>query len=380
MSLSSDEKLLLEFTSLPTAAGREDAVVERLMAWAAARPHLELRRDPCGNIRIARKDHDKAAAKKAPLYITAHLDHPAFVVRSVKGRNVELEFRGGVMDAYFKGAAIEIFEMSPERGFAARITKLNAKAKPFKTVTAVLEKSAVPARLEPGCLGRWKFPKASVAGGIVRTQACDDLAGVAAALAAYDGLSRDVKFAHTALMFTRAEEIGFVGAIGAARGGSVPAGARLVCLECSRSFPHDSPIGAGPIVRVGDKMSVFTPELTNAVSVLAAAYQKEKPAFKFQRKLMAGGTCEASAFSVYGIASTCLCLPLGNYHNMADIDGVTAGKKKGRVGQEYVAAADFHGLVELLGVIARRLDAPAPSRRAYMEKIWAEHGKLLARK
>jgi endoglucanase len=133
-------------------------------------------------------------------------------------------------------------------------------------------------------------------------------------------------------------------------------------------------------VRVGDKMSVFTPELTNAVSVLAAAYQKEKPAFKFQRKLMAGGTCEASAFSVYGIASTCLCLPLGNYHNMADIDGVTAGKKKGRVGQEYVAAADFHGLVELLGVIARRLDAPAPSRRAYMEKIWAEHGKLLARK
>ena len=120
--------------------------------------------------------------------------------------------------------------------------------------------------------------------------------------------------------------------IGAARAGFVPKGARLVCLENSRSFPHDSPIGAGPIVRVGDRLSVFTPELTNRIGDLAAAYAKENPAFRFQRKLMPGGACEATAFASFGIASTCVCLPLGNYHNMEDIDGVAAIATEGAAG------------------------------------------------
>lgn len=118
-------------------------------------------------------------------------------------------------------------------------------------------------------------------------------------------------------------------------------------------------------------MSVFTPELTNSVSNIAGAHQKRKPAFRFQRKLMSGGSCEASGFAAYGLRSTCLCLPLGNYHNMDDIDGVAKGKKA-RVGREYVSAADFHGLVELLAVIIRGLDAPGPSARQAMEKSWAE--------
>ena len=366
------EKLLLKLTSLPTAAGHEGAVTRFIGAWVAARRRLALASDRYGNLLVTRADFKRACRRTPPLFITAHLDHPAFVVLSAAGREVRLEFRGGVQDAYFKGAAIEIFSPDLSRSYPARVTSLDAEAKPFKTVTARLDK---PAQLTAGCLGRWKFPAASVKKGIAYTQACDDLAAVAAALAAYDDLSKDKKLAHAALLFTRAEEVGFVGAIGAARGGTIPANARLVCLECSRSFPHDSPIGGGPIVRVGDRMSVFTPELTNTVSNAAAAYQKANPAFKFQRKLMPGGVCEASAFSFYGFSSTCLCLPLGNYHNMADLDGVAKGKKA-RVGQEHVAVADFHGLVELLGVIARQLDAPRPSPRQSMEKIWAERGAL----
>ncbi|PKM97481.1 MAG: hypothetical protein CVU79_08180 [Elusimicrobia bacterium HGW-Elusimicrobia-3] len=372
--LKKREKFLLEVTSLPTAAAHEGAVTRFIRAWAGARRHLALAGDRHGNLLVTRADFKRACRRTPPLFITAHLDHPAFIVLSAEGREVKLEFRGGVQDPYFKGAAIEIFSPDLSRAYSARITSLAPAAKPFKTVTARLSK---PAPLRPGCLGRWKFPAAAIKKGVAYTQACDDLAAVAAALTAYDGISRDEKLAHTALLFTRAEEVGFVGAIGAARGGTIPKNARLVCLECSRSFPHDSPIGGGPIVRVGDRMSVFTPELTNAVSAAAAAYQKANPAFKFQRKLMPGGVCEASAFSFYGLSSTCLCLPLGNYHNMADIDGVARGKKA-RVGQEHVAVADFHGLVELLGVIARQLDAPRPTPRQSMEKIWAEKGGLLA--
>jgi endoglucanase len=302
------------------------------------------------------------------------MDHPAFVVLSVSGKEAKLEFRGGVHDQYFKGARIEIFDAGLRRAYPARIISLDASAKPFKTVLARLDR---PAPLGPGRLGRWLFPRSSVKKGLAWTNGCDDAACVAAALIAYEGISRDKKLGHVALLFTRAEETGFVGAIGAARGGSLPKNSRLICLECSRSFPHDSPIGAGPIVRVGDKMSVFTPELTNAVSGIAAAYQKKKPAFKFQRKLMPGGTCEASAFSFYGLKSTCLCLPLGNYHNMADIDGALAGKKA-RAGQEHVSVSDFHGLIELLGVVAEELDAPGrPAPRRGMEKIWKERSFVL---
>ena len=373
------EKFLLEITSLPTAAGREDAVVALVEAWVSARAaRVSLGRDRCGNlVLVGGRGFKKACVKKAPLFITAHLDHPAFIVRSVRGSDVTLEFRGGVHDAYFKGSAIEIFGLSLERSFAARILSLDAGGKPFKIVTARLAIPALAGQIEPGCLGRWKFPKAVVSKGLVRTHACDDLACVAAALLAFDDISRDKALSHVALLFTRAEEVGFVGAIGAARGGTIPKGARLVCLECSRSFPHDSPIGAGPIVRVGDRLSVFTPELTNSVSSLAEAHRKARPDFKFQRKLMAGGACEATAFSSYGVHSTCICLPLGNYHNMADVDAVLAGKKKGVPGPEFVSAEDFHGMIELLGVVARGLDTPGPSGRESMEKIWAQQAGIV---
>lgn len=374
------EKFLLELTSLPVAAGREDAVIAFIEAWARRIRNLKLSRDRCGNLILARHDFKKACAGKAPLFITAHLDHPAFVVRAkpaAGSSDIRLEFRGGVQDPYFKGAAIEIFDLELRKSFAARITALDAKAKPFKTVTARLALRGAAGQLKAGCIARWKFLPAAIIKGIVRTHACDDLAAAAAALLAYESIARSGKLAHVALLLTRAEEIGFVGAIGAARGGAIPKNARLVCLECSRSFPHDSPIGAGPIVRVGDRLSVFTPELTNAISAIAAAHRKANPAFRFQRKLMPGGACEATAFAAYGLRSACVCLPLGNYHNMADVDGVLAGKKKARVAPEFISAADFHGLVELLGAIARGLDRPGATIRASMEKLWARQGHVL---
>ena len=62
---------------------------------------------------------------------------------------------------------------------------------------------------------------------------------------------------------------------------------------------------------------------------------------------MPGGSCEATAFSGYGYSAACLCLPLGNYHNMVDIDGVASGIRPARVGPEFISVADFHGLVTL---------------------------------
>ena len=383
--------LLLDITSLPTAAGREDRVIAGIEKWVAARKgRVVLARDRFGNLTVARHDFLESCAKRrvAPVMITAHLDHPAFVVTAVrvakKTVELDLEFRGGVHDPYFMGAMLEVFDRGTKKSFDAKIVSLDAKTdpatKPFKTVVARLAKPAAAKHIAAGSIARWKLAKAELKKGLVHTHACDDLAAVAAALAAFDAISRDAALAHVALLFTRSEEIGFIGAIGAAREGTVPKGARLVCLENSRSFPHDSPIGAGPIVRVGDRLSVFTPELTNRIGDIAAAHAKDDPSFRYQRKLMPGGACEATAFAAYGIASTCVCLPLGNYHNMEEIDAVLAGKTKPRVGRECIAAADYLWLVELLEVVARRLDDEkiAAGHRALMETLWSRHANIVA--
>jgi endoglucanase len=162
----------------------------------------------------------------------------------------------------------------------------------------------------------------------------------------------------------------------------MPKNSRIIALENSRSFP-ESPIHGGPIVRVGDRVSVFSPELTAAVAKVAEtisggpatpkASQKnsEMPRWRWQRKLMAGGACEASVFCAYGYTSTCVCLPLGNYHNMANLSEVQAGTYGGtpRVGREHIGLDDFHGMVDLLIGCGR--DLPATSGFGErLEKLW----------
>ncbi|MBL9141603.1 MAG: hypothetical protein JNK53_07020, partial [Phycisphaerae bacterium] len=209
----------------------------------------------------------------------------------------------------------------------------------------------------------------------LHTDACDDLAAAAAALCVLQELLTSPAAAHAGLLLTVAEEVGFIGAIHAARTHFVPRNATLICLENSRSFPHDSPIGAGAILRVGDRMSVFSPTLTNRLTQLFVQHQKAEPTFKYQRKLMAGGACEATAFASYGFESTCLCLPLGNYHNMVDIDGVAAGTATGRVGREFISLDDFHSLCTMLTVTATQLEhSGLDPYSAIMEKLYAEKG------
>ncbi len=369
---------LRELTALPTAAGREDAVVAWIERWVTSRPRLKLRRDRAGNLIITpiRRGRRVSARPPAPLFITAHLDHPAFVVVEPRGDEAVLEFRGGVHDPYFEDAAIEIRD-GTGRVHTASVVSLDPRAEPFKRVIArVTDRGGA---IAAGDLGRWRFagddiPR--VQEGMVHAHACDDLAGVAAALAALDGLTGPHSAGHVGLLFTRAEEVGFIGAIAACQRRSVPRGARLICLETSRSFA-ESPVGAGPIVRVGDRTSVFDRDLTNAVDAAMIAHERARPGFRWQRKLMPGGTCEATTFGAYGYQATCLCLPLGNYHNMIDIDDVLAGRRPARVGPEFVSVEDFHGLVEMLIVCATGLDAPMPSLRARMETLMGAYGHVL---
>jgi endoglucanase len=378
---ASREALLLEVTQIPTAAGLEFAVMACIDRWlSAVSDQVTVKRDDVGNYLITQRRHHNAVPH---LLITAHLDHPAFVITSVNQTCIHAEFRGGVNDPYFVGSEIEVVGPDNERATAV-IATLDAEAKPFKKVTAILTTDSTGAAPVPpdwmcsGCIARWKFPCAYISDGIIHTDACDDLAAVAAALCAFGELLHTDGCGHVGLLFTVAEEVGFIGTIHAARNEWIPKSARLLCLENSRSFPHDSPIGAGAILRVGDRISVFTPSLTNHLAHLFSAESKRNPAFKWQRKLMPGGGCEASAFACYGYQSTCICLPLGNYHNMQDIDGVAAGTHPARVGQEFVSVDDFHSMITMLHLSACGIDVPLPeTTEQLMERLYAERSFVL---
>ncbi len=380
------EHWLLEITSLPTAAGREDRVISWTERWTAQRPDLRLSRDPSGNLVIERSDAP-APTSTPPLFITAHLDHPAFVVENIiDERTIDAGFRGGVLTPYFTNASVTLFASSRhDDPVIARVVSTTAQ-EPYRRCVLELTAGATIASsgLIVGDIGRWDLPVAHITENRAHTHACDDLAALAAALAAFDELRTVPGAAHVRLLFTRAEEIGFVGAIAACKHGTIPPNARVLALENSRSFPHDSPIHAGPIVRVGDRISTFSPLLTAAVAKCAESLAKSRAGsgtpFRWQRKLMPGGACEASAFQAYGYDATCICLPLGNYHNMADLERVQAGDKdaveSARAAHEFVGIDDFHGLIELL--IACGIDlAAAEPPTAMMEKLFAERAFVL---
>lgn len=329
--MKATERWLTELTRLPSVAGSEVAVIDWVNTWVARRPDLRVRPDASGNLVISQRRR----SSKRPVLMTAHLDHPGFVVTAEDGNNVEWQFLGGVADAYFEGAKVEFF--GPER-VTGTVTSIRSDGR-MRTGSARLSGSVAV-----GSLGRWNFApnRLGIKGDRLRAPGCDDLAGVAATLSALDKIRRKPGQGNIGVLLTRAEEVGFVGAIGACKEGYLEPETQLVCIEMSRSFA-DSPIGGGPVVRVGDASTVFDRSMTNHFSKIARAGRGP-----WQRKLMVGGSCEATAFGAYGFASTCLCLPLGNYHNMSDIDGVVAGTAPAKVAPEEISVTDFHGLVQLL--------------------------------
>jgi len=182
----------------------------------------------------------------------------------------------------------------------------------------------------------WAFPAYRVRRGRLHSRCLDDLLGVAAALVTLDEMNRRrPRGAHVWGYFTRAEEIGLFGALAGIRSRVIPRNARVLSLETSRALPN-APIGGGVIVRVGDARSLFEPRLMGVLHRFAQELADEEPAFRFQRRLMDGGSCEATAFCAAGYRAGGLALPLGNYHNMSGLDGGRKG-----IGAEHVAVDDF---------------------------------------
>lgn len=332
------EAWLAELTTLPTASGLEDRVVEWVEAWVARREGLTFARDSGGNVIIAQRQ----PGNEAPVFAVAHMDHPAFVIIDSDG---SFEFRGWVDAPYFDNAAIHV--VSRDDGPHGAVTGYDPEAKrgtaDFDDVVRV------------GDIAMWSLEEQGASRGLFQAPACDDLAGAAAALAALDEARHHPELRHFGVLLTRAEEVGLIGAIHAAKNKTIPGEARLLSIETSRELPT-ARIGDGPIIRIGDRSTVFDRQMSNRISRAA-----EGAGLAHQRKLMDGGGCEATAFGVFGYQATGLCLALGNWHNRGNLDAVEAGDPGEAVPMmEQISIEDFHGLVDLLLLAARAVDEDDP--------------------
>lgn len=179
-------------------------------------------------------------------------------------------------------------------------------------------------------------------------RALDDLAGVFCLLATRL-VSSPAQARHFIGLLTRAEEVGLLGAVGHLHLGWWQK-ARLpvlaVSLEASRTLPG-AEIGAGPIVRLGDRRTPFD---AGACQILTELAQGELD--RFSRRIMDGGSCEGSAAMAFGLPTVGLAVPLGNYHHQ----GIEGGPFcRGHLGPapEFVDAGDLAGVLWLARALMR---------------------------
>jgi endoglucanase len=198
-------------------------------------------------------------------------------------------------------------------------------------------------------------------GKLIYTKAADDLVGVYAIVQTAIRFLKNKRRAPFVGLLTRGEEVGFIGMLAHLQHGWVAkAKRRIVCisLETSRSLPN-AEIGKGPVVRLGDRRTVFDP---NYLRVLTEVAEDVLPK-KHQRRIMDGGTCEATAALAYGLPAIGISVPLGNYHNES-----YEGRNRGKPAPEYVHLDDVEGLLKLCdGLMRPKLPWAAPwekTRRA----------------
>ena len=304
---------------------------------------IEHYKDRFGNVIARFRGTDRSVA---PLAIVAHMDHPGFEITGRHGGQFIADALGGVPPSSF-AAGVPIRVSLPDGSRAAAVTGGPHGEEAARQVLISLADSSEFDAVEPPVAAVFDLPDFELDGELIRMRAVDDLAGCGATLSVLarllNGEQRPAGDVYG--LFTRAEEVGLIGARLAAEAGELPRETLIVSVESSRMLPGAEQ-GKGPVIRVGDAGSTFDADAESVLVRAREALQQRDTGFKAQRQLMSGGVCEASAFAVYGYQTTGIAFPLGNYHNAAP---------EGRIEAEYIHVDDYLGGITLLEEAAHRV-------------------------
>jgi endoglucanase len=337
--------VLREVASIPTAPLHERdvaAYVRRFLGKLGLPPEV----DAYGNLIAIWRNGESAR----PVALVAHLDHPGLEITTVGPTGTaRAMLLGGVPSACFaRPVSVRIITTSgpvPASIVGHAIDPQSGRVGPLDLTVA--------GAVRPGDFGVFDLPDHRRDGDQIALRVADDLAGVAASLLTLENVVSARLPGVVYGVFTRAEEVGLVGAALLAEDKRLHPDTVVISLECSRALPGAEQ-GNGAVIRVGDRTSAFSPE----GEALLLAAREQLPGLPIQRQLMSGGSCEATAFGLAGYRTTGVALPLLNYHNVGPGDVIAP---------ELIDARDFLGEIALLTKAIEL--APFPSSSAYERRL-----------
>ena len=316
--------------------------VEKVIESTLTTLGIPYHKDEFGN--IVAKLHSHATDQNNPeatpaIAFVAHMDHPGFEIVSAGDGTLAAVALGGLPPGgYQPGLALEI--ILPDN---TRIPSYISTANPDerKANIHLPEKGDVPVP----CPAVFDLIDFCIDEALIRMRALDDLAGCGSILTSLEILKDESIPTDVYGVFTRAEEVGLIGARLMAQAMTLPIDTFVVSLESSRTLPG-AEMGEGPVIRVGDAGLTFNTEAETVLHKAKECLQASPNQMKIQRQLMSGGTCEASAFTLHGYRTTGIAFPLGNYHN---------GTPDGKIGPEFIHMQDYFGGIQLITEAVRQV-------------------------
>jgi len=301
-------EIIKKLFNCPTAPFREGFVLQTVEEILRANG-IPYHYDKIGNL-IAGWNGSKASKKKIKIGFMAHTDHPGFHFKKQRNEDtIDALWLGGAPFKKMKGAKVRFYDPADRdwnaTGKIMELAKTHDHRGGIKIVIKLNKKQKIPKL----AFGAFDFDGFKLNGKNIVTRAADDLAGCVIQLTAL--LDSYHHFPGRAIaVFSRAEEVGFVGCLAAINNRTLPS-VPFISLEASKEL-EGARMGKGPVLRLGDRTSLFDTGLSQALLVES---QKLKKDFMFQRRIMDGGNCEATALNIWGFKASGLSVPLGNYHN-----------------------------------------------------------------
>lgn len=346
-------KTLKEIHSIPTAPYNERLILDYIKKFAKIYK-IKHSSDELGNLVL----HLDTGGKK-PVGIMAHTDHPGFEMKGIENGKLVSRWHGGAPPSFFNGQSATFF---PKRGNSSTykineiIIDRNPKSK-RRRVTEVHFNSLKT--LAEGTPGMWFKPKLTMKGDFLHAAGHDDLSGCTLILCALRECIVKKMKVNIYAVFSRAEETGFTGAIGFFAGLSkhklIPNKVPMISVETSKHLPGARQ-GKGIVIRTGDRLMTYNAKFLHYMDTVAQDVTKNNKDFCYQKRLMDGGACEGTVFTVWDFPSAGLALPLDNYHNV--------NRKDKTISPEIIHKKDLETGIELFSEIAGRMNE--------MDKAWKD--------
>jgi endoglucanase len=351
--------LLERLLALPTTTFHE-RFVSSFLSEELKKSGLDFHLDRYGNLIAGSPDG------KSPIAFIAHMDHPGFEITDAGNGWAKARWFGGVDSGLFAGTRVVIYDQSTG---ALRARGVVEKIHPNGQGRVETMELRAKGTTTPGDFGSWDLVPFRFREGRIHTKGADDLVGCAAILSALREVQARRIPAHIVGVFTRAEEHGFLGTLGMIRQRILSPATRIVSVETSKALPGAA-LGGGPVIRLGDRTSLFHPDMALFMDHVARELKRREPDFAYQRRIMDGGTCEATPYQLNGHPAGGVAVPLHNYHNQ--------GRK--RIAPEAVHLADVAATVRFLVEIAAReaeFHQPREELLRRWQASWTQHEERL---